>query len=83
MTHDEAFALISDCLDRVASGKGQGITPSTDLIADNVLDSLDVMSFLFELEQVLGHKLEAVTDEYDDFRVSSLQKLIVESRTGA
>ena len=40
------------------------------------------MSFLFELEQELGRKLTAITEEYDDFRVAALIALVRESAPG-
>jgi acyl carrier protein len=76
MTEQDALALIRSCVEQVAAGKGDGVTLDTDLVADGLLDSLDVMSFLFELEQALGRKLEAITEEYQDFRVSALVRLL-------
>ena len=82
MTEDEALALIRDCVAKVVPARGESVDLDTDLVKDEILDSLDVMSFLFELEQELGRKLTAITEEYDDFRVAALIALVRESAPG-
>lgn len=52
------------------------ITEQTDLVGEEILDSLDSMNFLFELEKRLGHKIEGIDEDYDDFRVSAVIDLI-------
>ena len=42
-----------------------------------MLDSLDSMTFLFELENDLGMKLEAIDETYEDFRVGSIVDIVV------
>ncbi len=79
MTEDATLLLIRDSLNKVAEGAGDKITPETDLVAEEIVDSLDLMNFLFEVEQTLGTKLTAVTEDYDDYRVSSLMKVIAEN----
>jgi hypothetical protein len=37
------------------------------------------MTFLFELENDLGSKLEAIDETYDDFRVGALVDIVVQA----
>lgn len=76
MTEDEALDLVRDALDKTVAGSGARVEPSTDLVGDGILDSLDVMNFLFELEQSLGRRLEGIAEDHTDFRVSTLVALI-------
>ena len=80
MTEDATLLLIKDSLNKVAEGVGDRVTPETDLVAEEIVDSLDLMNFLFEVEQSLGSKLTAITEDYDDYRVASLMKVIAENR---
>ena len=74
----EALEVICAAIDKVADIDSE-ITMDTDLRGDDVLDSLDRFSFLYELEQLLDRKLEEIDDDYDDFRISSLVRIITES----
>lgn len=76
MTEVEAYQLIVGAIAKVAPSKATSVTEDTDLLTEGVLDSLDVMNFLFELEQRLGRKLTAIDETYNDFRVRSLTKII-------
>ena len=51
------------------------ITEETDLLEDDILDSLDSMNFLFELEESIG-KISSINEEYSDFKVSALIDLL-------
>ena len=73
----EALQVLRAAIDMVADVDRE-ITMETDLKADDVLDSLDLFSFLYELELLLDRKLEAIDEDYDDFRVSSLVHIITE-----
>ncbi len=76
MTKNEAFELVKASLDRVADGTSQKITMDTDLVGDEILDSLDVMNFLFELETKRGQPIAAIDESFEDFRVATLVDLI-------
>jgi acyl carrier protein len=76
MTEDEALVLVRDALDKTVPGAGSKVGTATDLVGDGVLDSLDLMNFLFELEQALGRRLDGVAEDHTDFRVSTLVALI-------
>lgn len=72
MTEHEAIVLVKKALDEVSPGSGGAITPDSDLVKDEILDSLDLMNFLFELEELYGSKIEEITETFDDYRVSTL-----------
>jgi acyl carrier protein len=76
MTELEAYQLIVAALTKVAPSKAPKVTEDTDLLAGGILDSLDVMNFLFEIEQRLGKKLAVIDETYNDFRVQRLIKII-------
>lgn len=79
MTNEEAFEIIQKALEEVEADSSKDVTTDTDLAEDEILDSLDLVSFLYELEVLVGKKIEAITEDYDDFKVSSLVKLVVEA----
>lgn len=76
MTNDEALAMIKTALNEVSSGAGDKVDMDTHLVEDEVLDSLDVMNFLFELEQAKGAQIEGIDESFEDFRVSRIVELM-------
>lgn len=78
VTENEAFELIKASLERVADGTSQKVTMNTDLVGDEILDSLDVMNFLFELETERGEPITAIDESFEDFRIATLVDLIVD-----
>ncbi len=75
MTNDEAFELIKKALDEVSEWASESLTMDTHLLEDDILDSLDAMSFMFELEKMLGKSL-AVDEEFSDFKITTLIDLM-------
>ncbi len=78
MTREEALAAITKALTATVGDVDGDVTESTDLVEDGMLDSLDSMTFLFELENDLGRKLAAIDETYDDFRVGALVDIVVQ-----
>ena len=79
MTREEALAAISKALTATVGTLDGDLTEDANLIDDGLLDSLDSMTFLFELENDLGSKLEAIDETYDDFRVGSIVDIVVQA----
>lgn len=79
MTRDEALAAVTKALAATVGDVTGTITEDTNLVGDGILDSLDSMTFLFELENDLGSKLEAIDETYDDFRVGSIVDIVVQA----
>ena len=79
MTRDEALAAVTKALAATVGDVTGTITEDTNLVDDGILDSLYSMTFLFELENDLGSKLEAIDETYDDFRVGSLVDIVVQA----
>jgi acyl carrier protein len=77
MTHEQALDMIKQALDETGKGLSSRVSASTDLVNDQILDSLDTMNFLFELEKIRGNKIDAIDDTFDDFRVSTIMDLLV------
>jgi len=72
MTEEQSFEMIKAALDETGPDLSKGLTMDTDLSGDDVLDSLDRMTFLFELENLNGSKIEQITDTFEDFRIKTL-----------
>ena len=79
MTRDEALAAITKALTATVGDVDAELAESTDLVGDGLLDSLDSMTFLFELENDLGCKLDAIDETYDDFRVGAIVDIVVQA----
>jgi len=79
MTREEALAAITKALTETVGNVDGDITEATDLVGDGMLDSLDSMTFLFELENGLGTKLSAIDETYEDFRVGALVDIVVQA----
>lgn len=77
MTREDALVAIRKALTATVGDVEGEITEDTNLVEDGMLDSLDSMTFLFELENDLGRKLEAIDETYDDFRVGALVDIVV------
>ena len=77
MNESAALQVIQATLAKVLN-KAVTITPETDLVAEELLDSLDGMVFLLELEQATGHHFpeegDLVAEGY--FRVPRLIQLL-------
>lgn len=76
MTRDEALAMIKQALEKTSPGISVNVSEGTHLVDDKILDSLEVMNFLFELEQLRGSQIEAIDETFDDFRVSRLIEIL-------
>ena len=77
MTREEALTAITKALTTTVGDVDGTIGEDTNLGEEGMLDSLDSMTFLFELENDLGMKLEAIDETYEDFRVGSIVDIIV------
>jgi acyl carrier protein len=79
MTREEALAAITKALAATVGSVDGDVTEDTNLVDDGLLDSLDSMTFLFELENDLGTKLDAIDETYEDFRVGSIVDIVVQA----
>ncbi len=77
MTREEALTAITKALTTTVGDVDGTIGDDTNLVEEGMLDSLDSMTFLFELENDLGLKLEAIDETYEDFRVGSIVDIVV------
>lgn len=75
MDKQTALGHIKTALNIVVEGAGDGVDETTDL-SDGVIDSLDQMTFLFELEQLIGSKIEEIDEEYTDYTIAALLKVL-------
>ena len=79
MTREEALTAITKALTTTVGDVDGTIGEDTNLVDEGMLDSLDSMTFLFELENDLGLKLEAIDETYEDFRVGSIVDIVVQA----
>lgn len=78
--NDTTLELIKKALEMTTPGVSEKVTMDTHLVADGILDSLDLMNFMFELEDLHGHKIEQIDETFDDYRVSVLAGFLQESQ---
>jgi acyl carrier protein len=76
MTHQEAFAMIVQALEKAVPGSSDKVTIETHLVSDGIIDSLDLMAFLYELEHDCGDSLDEINDEFKDYRVVRLVEML-------
>lgn len=76
MTSQEALAMIQRALETAVPGSSGKVTVSSHLVADGVIDSLDLMAFLYELEKDCGNNLDEITDDFHDYRVTRLVEML-------
>lgn len=72
----DAYAIIIQSLEKASPGASKKVTVDSHLINDEIIDSLDSMSFLFELEELLGKKLDEIDESFSDFRVRRLIEIV-------
>lgn len=66
MTQDEALSMIKEAVNIASSGAGDKITIETHLSEEDILDSLDLMTFLFELEGLYGKSIPGIDERFED-----------------
>ena len=76
MSREDALALIQTALTSVCPDFEGQITEATDLVEEDIIDSLDSMNLLFEIEDKLGKKLTSIDEDYNDFGVGALIDII-------
>ena len=76
MTEGEATELIKKALQQSGAKVPEELLGGTDLVKSGTLDSLQIMTFLFELEMLLGRKIEEIYEEYNDFRPEALTAIL-------
>ena len=79
MNEQDALNLIKQALDKVDAGISEKVSAKSNLVEDEILDSLDAMNFLFELNEVAGKDFPEIDDSYDDYRVSTLIEIIIKN----
>ena len=77
MDSNEALNLIKKALHATnADFSEESINLDTDLIFEGILDSLDAMSFLFELEGIIDKKIVEIDEDFDDFKVKNFINIL-------
>ena len=76
MTQQEALAMIHRALEVAVPGSSDKVTMASHLVADGVIDSLDLMAFLYELEHACGDSLDEITEDFKDYRVTRLVDML-------
>ncbi|GAB5389506.1 MAG: hypothetical protein Alpg2KO_24740 [Alphaproteobacteria bacterium] len=87
MTEDEAFKAIKDALAEVADLDEEqlaAITMESELKDDELIDSLDALTVMFELEKATGVRLpDRGFEEQGLFKMKNLAAFIAEHSEGA
>lgn len=76
MTQDDALSMIKEAVNIASSGAGDKITIDTHLSEEDILDSLDLMTFLFELEGLYGKSIPGIDEGFEDYKVKTIADLM-------
>lgn len=80
MNAEMALEMIRSAVGAVQPELAGQVMADSDL-AEGMLDSLDMMAFLFELEQLNGRRIAAIDENFSDFRVTRLIAELVAANT--
>jgi acyl carrier protein len=76
MKQEQALSMILRALEAAVPGSSSAVTLDSHLVADRIIDSLDLMAFLYELERDCGDSLEEINDDFHDYRVVRLVEIL-------
>ena len=77
MNQKDALIAIKKALNSTqAEYSDESIKLGTNLIEDGILDSLDAMSFLFELETIIDKKITEIDEEFEDFTIAKFVEIL-------
>tara|TARA_B100001093_G_scaffold499720_1_gene549280 strand:+ start:3179 stop:3421 length:243 start_codon:yes stop_codon:yes gene_type:complete len=77
MNQEDALNTIKKALNSTqAEYSDESIKLDTNLIDEGILDSLDAMSFLFELETIIDKKITEIDEEFEDFNVGKFVEIL-------
>lgn len=77
MNQKDALIAIKNALNSTqAEYSDESIKLDTNLIEDGILDSLDAMSFLFELETIIDKKITEIDEEFEDFTIARFVEIL-------
>ena len=77
MNQKDALIAIKKALNSTqAEYSDESIKLDTNLIEDGILDSLDAMSFLFELETIIDKKITEIDEEFEDFTIARFVEIL-------
>tara|TARA_Y200000002_G_C22086488_1_gene416746 strand:- start:192 stop:434 length:243 start_codon:yes stop_codon:yes gene_type:complete len=77
MNQEDALNTIKKALNSTqAEYSDESIKLDTNLIDEGILDSLDAMSFLFELETIIDKKITEIDEEFEDFNVRKFVEIL-------
>ena len=77
MNQQEALISIKKALNSTEAEYDEDeLDLNTNLIEEGILDSLDAMSFLFELEAVIDKKINEIDEEFEDFTISKFVEIL-------
>lgn len=73
MNKEEQFKSLKEVIAKVNSSKASKVKLQSDLVKDGILDSIEIVSLVFELEEAYSCKFD---DSFNDFRVETLLKFV-------
>lgn len=80
MDNEKALLLIKECVTIVNPASADLVTEESKLIEDGILDSLDAMSFVFNIERRLGSRLKCISEEETTFAVRNILDEIAQNQ---
>jgi len=82
MNEVEALQAIKTAMMEINEEVAERLTIDSNLAAEAGLDSLAIAEFTFELENVLDTELKEIDEHFNDLKVSTLVRIIVEDASG-
>jgi len=82
MNEVEALQAIKTAMMEINEEVAERLTIDSNLAAEAGLDSLAIAEFTFELENVLDTELKEIDEHFNDLKISTLVRIIVEDASG-
>jgi len=83
MNEKEALQAIKNAMMLVNEDVAQRLTMDSDLVSEDGLDSLALVEFTFELENELDTELQEIDEHFNDLKISTLVRIIVDETSGS
>ena len=71
--NQERFDKIKNIIFQLKNDDTIDLTVDTNLVNDGILDSIEIVSFMFEFEEIFDYKFE---DHFNDFSIKTLINIV-------
>ena len=82
MDENDAMLAIRNAMMQIDEEVAERLTIHSNLAAEAGLDSLAIAEFTFELENELDTELKEIDEHFNDLKISTLVRIIIEDASG-